>query len=127
MVLVLSSAGVSELGREKVKFSQGFIVVDGEKWGKTKTLHYGDKYSFSTLLDKEFIVMTYVRAKRVSYLTVKFIGTEIDKFEMSGNRKSLVRDLIESNVIEKDTFSLANAKLFKDKYEEDISSKYKKE
>lgn len=122
---------------QKVKFKKGSILVDGDKWGIIETVTYGSKYTYSTLAEEEYLVMTFEQVKTGeywdngkekfdAYIVVKFLGTDIEKFEMEGTRKSLVRALIKSEVIVEGKFNLENALKFKEKHEDSISSKYKK-
>lgn len=122
---------------QKVKFKKGSIKVDGAEWGLYETITFGSKYSYSTLEGEEYLVMSFEKVntgeywdngkeKFDAYIVVKFLGKGIEKFEMDGTRKSLVRALIKSNVIVDGKFNMENALKFKEKHEESISSRYKR-
>jgi len=123
---------------QKVKFKKGSIWVDGSEWGLIKTEIFGKKYTFSTLKGDEFVTITYddidtgeydKNGKKITknYMTVNFLTTDIGTFETGSNtRKQLVRWLVNTEVIVEGELVEENVEKFKNKYQEDISGKYRK-
>lgn len=123
---------------QKIKFKDKTIWVDGMEWGLIETETFGKKYTFTTLSGEDFITITHDnigtgkmgtsgKEEVVNFMTVNFLNTDWGNFEVNANtRKQIVKWLINTEVLKEGKFDEANAEKFKNKYQQDISSKYKK-
>ncbi len=120
----------------KVKFKKGIVSVDDKQFCEYENIGDINKVSYK-LNGKEFMYLRYEgvltgkydsNGKEIErrYVVIHFTSTDIKPFESSLTRKTIIRQLISNKVVENGKFNPEQAKLFAQKFSENISEKYKK-
>lgn len=129
---------VPAMGQEKTKvrfkIAKNRVLVNKVEWAKLEWA--ANKYFLSTLSGEEFVSINPLEfgtgryhsntGKEImhSYCEIKFIGTDIEPFEVDANYNEATKLMYNLKVLVEDKFNLENAKRFKEKYSENVSEKH---
>ncbi len=132
-LFVFSSITLAQ--NSKVKFKKGIVYVDNKQFCEYENIS-SDKINYK-LNGKDFMFLNWESVGtgkynsngheiKHTYVIIHFTTTDIKPFESSLTRKTIIRQLISNKVVENGKFNPEQAKLFAQKFSENISGKYKK-